>query len=99
MRRGLAVQVTCTDAMTGSASLKLKRTTARKLGLKSTTLAGKAIRCAGASSKTVTLKPSKKVRRALAKARGSLKVTLDVRMKSAGEPTKKATRSLTLKHG
>jgi len=96
-RRGLKVRVTCTEAMSGSASLKVTRGTARKLRLGSTTtLARQSIRCASAGSRTVTLKPSAKVKRALRRARGSVKVTLDVRLRAPGEAMKKATRRLTL---
>jgi len=97
MKRGVAVTVTCTEAMTGSASLKAARSTTRKLGLKSTTLATKSVKCAGPGSKSVTLKPSKRVKRALSNARGAVKVTLDVRLQAAGESTRKVTRQLSLK--
>jgi PKD repeat protein len=95
-QRGLAVRVTCTEAMSGSATLKVAATTMRTLGLKSTTLAQGSVRCGGPGSKTVTLKPSKTIKRALAAARGSVKVTLGVRLKAAGEPAKTSTRTLTL---
>ena len=100
MRRGLKVKVTCTEAMTGSAALEVARSTARRLGLgKKTALARTSIRCAGAGGKTVTLKPSGKVKRALRRAHGSVRVTLDVRLKAPGESTRKATRKLTLRRG
>jgi PKD repeat protein/glucose/arabinose dehydrogenase len=96
MKRGLAVTVTCTDAMTGSATLKASRAAARKLGLKRATLATRSLRCAGPGTERVMLKPSRRVKRRLAKARSSVKVTLDVRLGAAGESATKATRRLTL---
>ncbi len=68
-KRGLSVRVTCTQAMSGSATLTVTSAVARKLGLKRTTLASTAVKCAGAGSKTVKLKPSAATRRALARSR------------------------------
>ena len=70
--------------------------TAKSLRLKSGTLARGTVRCNGAGSRTVTLKPSAKVRRALAAARGSVKVTLGVRLRAVGEADQKSTSKLTL---
>jgi PKD repeat protein len=70
-RRGLAVRITCSEAMSGSATLTLSSAVKRKLRLKSATLARSSVKCGGPGSKTVTLKPSKTVKRALAAARGS----------------------------
>ena len=86
VKSGLRVRVTCTDAMVGRAQLKVTRKVARKLGLgKRTVLASKSVRCAGQGSRTVTLKAGSKVKRALRKARGSVKTTLEVRLKATGE--------------
>ena len=52
-------------AMSGTATLKVSARTARSLRLKSTTLRARAVRCAGAGTRTVTLKPSKAAGRAL----------------------------------
>jgi hypothetical protein len=89
--RGLAVRVTCTRAMTGTATLKVSARTARGLRLKSTTLARGAVRCAGAGTRTVTLKPSKAAGRALKAGRRAVKATLDLRL--GGE---RRTKTLTL---
>jgi PKD repeat protein len=97
MRRGLKVQVTCTDAMGGSAALKVTRRQARKLDLGGTTIARRSIECSGPGTESVTLKPSKRVRRALADASGSVKMRLDVRMRTAGAAGKSATQRLTLR--
>jgi PKD repeat protein len=96
-KRGLAVRVTCTEAMSGSATMTVSSALMRKLGLKRTTVAAGSVRCGGPGTKTATLKPSKDVKRALAAARGSVKVTLDVRLQAAGESAKNTTRQLTLK--
>ena len=83
-KSGLSVQVTCTEAMTGTAKLTLSAKLRKQLGLKSGTLAASAVKCAGAGSKTVKLKPSKAVQRALKKAKGSVKVTLGVSLRATG---------------
>jgi hypothetical protein len=44
----------------------------------------------------VTLKPSAAVKRALKKAKGSVKVTLGVSLRATGESAKKSTRTITL---
>jgi PKD repeat protein len=96
-RRGLQVTVTCTDAMSGSASLKVTRREARRLGLKTRTLASRPVRCALPGTESVTLKPSRRIRRALATAERSVRASLDVRMGVAGEPAKAATRRVSLR--
>ena len=95
-KRGLSVQVTCTEAMSGTAKLTLSSKLRKRLGLRSGTLATSAVKCAGAGSKTIKLKPSKAVQRALKKAKGSVKVTLGVSLRAPGESAKKATRAVTL---
>ena len=94
-RSGLAVSVTCTQAMRGSATITVSKRVAKALGLKKTTLATGALNCA-AGGKSVTLKPSAAVKRALKKAKGSVKVTLNVRLRAAGEPSTRSKRTLTL---
>jgi PKD repeat protein len=96
IKRGLSVKVTCTEAMRGTATLKLSRKLAKQLGLKKVTLASRPVKCAGAGSKSVTLKPSAAVKRALKKAKGSVKVTLGVSLRTAGKSAKKSTRTITL---
>ena len=96
-KRGLRIRVTCNDAMAGRAALQVTRKESKKLKLKSTTLASSAVRCTQPGSKNVTLKPSKKVGRALGKARSTVKATLVVRMTAPGESPTTATRTLSLK--
>ena len=54
------------------------------------------MRCAGAGSQAVTLKASKAVQRALAGAKRSVKVTLSVQLRAAGESATQSQRTLTL---
>jgi PKD repeat protein len=93
-KRGLSVRVTCTRAMSGSAKLTVTKAVAKKLGLKRATLASAKVRCGGAGSKTVRLKPSAATRRALAKAKSAVKVKLGVSLSG-----KQASRTVTLTRG
>ena len=95
--RGLSVRVTCTEAMSGTAKVTVSSSTRKALKLKSSTLATGAVRCIGAGSQEVVLKATKAVRRALAASKRSVKATLTVRLRSAGEPATQSTRTLTLK--
>jgi hypothetical protein len=90
--RGLVVRITCTEAMSGTATLKVSSKTARGLKLTSTTLARAGVRCTGAGTRTVTLKPSRAARRALAAGRRAVKATLDVRLDGT-----RRTKALTLR--
>ena len=84
-RRGkLSVAIRCQSVERGTLTLKVTKKVAKRLGLKSTTLAKAAVRCEGAGT-TVTLKPSSTVKRKLAaKQRGSLEATLSVRLSGDG---------------
>ena len=95
-KSGLTVKVTATEAMSGSAKLLVTKKVAKALGLKSTTLATAKVSFTNAGSKSVKFKVSSKVKKALAKAKGSVKVTLSVSLKASGEATKNSTRAVTL---
>jgi PKD repeat protein len=95
-KTGLSVKVTATQAMTGSATITVSKKVAKALGLKKTTLAAGTVKFAGAGSRSVTLKPSAAVKRALKKAKGSVKVTLGVSLRATGKSAKKSTRTITL---
>jgi PKD repeat protein len=95
-KSGLAVKVTATEAMSGTAKLTVTSKVAKALGLKSRTLATSKVSFKNAGSKAVKFKVSKKVKKALAKAKGSVKVTLSVSLKAQGEGAKNSTRSVTL---
>ncbi|MBE2317691.1 PKD domain-containing protein [Solirubrobacter sp. CPCC 204708] len=93
-KRGLAVRVTCTQAMRGTAKLTLAASMAKRLGLKRTTLASAPVKCAGAGSQIVTLRPSAATRRALGKAKGAVKLKLGVSLSG-----RQASRTVTLTRG
>ena len=95
-KRGLSVRVTCTEAMSGTAKVTVSSATRKALKLKSATLATGTVRCDGAGSKAVVLKASKAVKRALAGAKRSVKVTLSVQLRAAGESATQSKRTLTL---
>jgi hypothetical protein len=69
----------------------------RRLKLGTRTLAGRTVRCFGAHTATVKLKPSKTLARALTKGRGSVKATLTVRMADFGQPARTVRRTITLR--
>jgi hypothetical protein len=96
-RRGkLSVTISCQSVERGTLRLAVSKRTAKRLGLKSTTLASAAVRCDGAET-TVTLKPSKRVKRKLAGKKGrSLSATLSVRLTGDGG-TATDTAKLTLR--
>jgi hypothetical protein len=96
-RRGLKVSVECTGPMQGSAALKVTRSVKRRLGLRSGTLVRRSVRCATAGTKTVTLKPSGKARKALRRSKRAVRVTLEVRLAGAGQAAQKVTRGLTVR--
>ena len=83
--------------MSGSATLTVTSNTAKALKLKKVTLASATVKCLRAGSTSSTLKPSAAVKRALAKAKGSVKVTLTVSMRAGGKSLKKSRVTLTLK--
>jgi hypothetical protein len=91
------VTITCTDAMAGGASLKVAGKKPRDLQMRGRTLASRSVRCAQPDTESVTLKPSKRVRRALRQVDRSVRVRLDVRLRAAGEPTIKEARRLSLR--
>jgi hypothetical protein len=96
-RRGkLSVTISCQSVERGTLTLKVAKKVAKRLGLKRTTLAKAAVTCEGAQT-TVTLKPSKAVKRKLArKKRGSLEATLSVRFSGDGGTASDST-PLTLR--
>jgi PKD repeat protein len=95
-KSGLAVKVTATKAMTGTAKLTVSKKVAKKLGLKKTTLASGKVKFTSAGTKSVRLKPSAAVKRALKKYKGSVKATLGVSLRATGKSAKKSTSRVTL---
>jgi hypothetical protein len=91
----LKVSVSCQAVDRGTLSLSVTKAVAKKLGLKSTTLASGSLRCGTQGRGTLTLKPSTKVKRALAKTKGSITATLTLRLTgSAG--VARDTQTVTL---
>jgi hypothetical protein len=101
-KRGLTVRVACTGAMEGTATLKLSKRSARSLELGKRTVKAGAVRCYGAHTAKVKLKPSKSLKRKLAawRKRGSgassLKLTLTVKMTDLGQPTQTLKKRITI---
>ena len=98
-RRGLSVPVTCTGAMTGSATLTLSASDARKLKLSRRTIDAGDVRCWGPHTARITLKPSKALSRQLARKGGprSVKLTLSVQMRDWGKPAQTERKTITLR--
>jgi hypothetical protein len=85
-RSGLRVDVSCAWIDSGSLTLTVSQVVARKLGLHGTrTLASARVRCDVDGRMTVLLKPGKKVRNSLAKAKGPVRATLKLRLISGEE--------------
>ena len=87
----LALTARCYAAGTGTLTLTVSRTTARKLRLKTITLASSRAECDGHGRFTVTLKPSVRVKRALARSRASLPLTATLKL---GATTTRRTLTL-----
>jgi PKD repeat protein len=79
-----AVRVSCQAVRRGTLRLTVTRAVARKLDLASRVLAKRTVRCGDEGRAPVTLKPSRKVKRALARSKGSVAATLALRMTGAG---------------
>lgn len=88
----VVVRVSCQAVDRGSLRLTVTRSVARRLKLPSTTLAGGALRCGDEGRGTLTLKPSTKVKRALARTKQSITATLTLSLRgSAGSARDKQT--------
>ncbi len=87
LRRGARVTLTCSQAATATATLKVTTAVGRRLGLRGTNpqVARASARCAaGAKGATVTLKPSRAVLAKLARQRGPVAATLAVALTAKG---------------
>jgi hypothetical protein len=80
LRRGLRVTAQCTPGMRGTARLEVSRSQARKLRLSGLQIASRSVTCRSNGTASVLLKASKRAKRALRKARGSVTVTVRFRM-------------------
>jgi PKD repeat protein len=82
-RSGLRVDVSCAWIDSGRLTLTVSSKVARKLGLRGTrTLASARVRCDVDGRMTVVLTASDKAKKALRKAKGSVRATLTLRMDS-----------------
>jgi len=79
----LAVRVTCQGVASGTLQLRVTRAVARRLGLKSRVLAERDVRCGDEGRDAVTLAPTRRVKRALARSRGPIGATLVLNMDGA----------------
>jgi hypothetical protein len=97
LRRGrLSVRVTCQSVERGTLRLAVSRAAARELGLTTRVLARRSVHCSDEGRATVTLKPSVRVRRALKRWLGTLRVTLTLRITGAAGDAEDTER-LTLR--
>lgn len=77
LRNGrFAVNVTCQSVDSSTVSLTVSKATAKRLKLKSTTLAKRTVACGNEGRGTATLAPSATVKRALARYKRSFEATL-----------------------
>jgi PKD repeat protein/glucose/arabinose dehydrogenase/type 1 glutamine amidotransferase len=99
-KRGLTVRVACTGAMEGTATLKLSKRSARSLKAGKRKVKAGEVRCYGAHTAKLRLKPSKALKRKLAAWRkrgsGSLKLTLTVKITDLGQPTQTLKKTITI---
>jgi hypothetical protein len=93
LRRGkVVVRISCQGVDRGTLRLTVRRSVAKRLKLKSTQLARRSLRCGAEGRATLTLKPSSKVRSALARTRSSITATLTLSLRgSAGSARDKQT--------
>ncbi|MDA0159761.1 DUF1080 domain-containing protein [Solirubrobacter ginsenosidimutans] len=98
-KKGVAVPISCTGAMDGSATLTVSSAVAKQLKLAKTTLASADAKCYGPHSIKVSLKPSSSLARALARKGGpkSVKLTLSVQMRVFGKAPQTLRKTITLK--
>ena len=91
-RRGLRVKVTCERTGAGRARLVVTRATARRLALRSRTVATRRLRCRAGRDVSVSLKPSRRTARRLAGAQ-TLRLTLRVAVRG----TRAVSRQVTIR--
>ena len=89
------VNGSCQAVDRGTLRLTVTKAVAKRLGLKSTMLASGSLRCGAEGRGTLTLKPSTKVKRALAKTKGSITATLTLRLTGTAG-TARDTQTVTL---
>jgi hypothetical protein len=88
----VVVRLSCQGVDRGTLRLKVSRRVAKRLKLPSAQLAGSSLRCGAEGRGEVTLKPSAKVRRALARTKRSITATLTLSLRgSSGSARDKQT--------
>ena len=75
-KSGLKLRATCTEAMNGQATVTVTSKVRKALKLKSATLAKATVKCK-AGTTTITLKPTKAMKKALGKVKKTVKVKVD----------------------
>ncbi|MDA0182253.1 DUF1080 domain-containing protein [Solirubrobacter phytolaccae] len=85
------VNVSCQGVSAGTLTLTVDRATQRKLKLKSSTLARKALDCGDEGRATVSLTPSSTVKKALARTKASVRAKLTLRVTGAPADTQNVT--------
>ena len=101
-KRGITVPVACTGAMEGTATLKLTKRAARTVKVGKRTVKSASVRCYGAHTATVKLKPSKSLKRKLNRWRKrgagarTLKLTLTVKITDLGRPAQTLKETITI---
>jgi PKD repeat protein len=89
-RRGLRVNVTCARTGAGRARLTVTKATARRLSLRSRTVASRQLCCRAGRDVAVRLKPSRRTARRLAGTR-TLRLTLRVAVKGSRAVSRRVT--------
>lgn len=87
----LKVNVSCQGVTRGTLTATVTRSVARKLKLKSGTLAKRSLDCGEEGRATVSLRPSAAIRRALSRTKSSVRVKLTLRMTGARVDTQTVT--------
>ena len=87
----LAVHVSCQGVTRGTLTATVAGSVARKLKLKSSTLAKRTLDCGEEGRATVSLRPSSAIRKALARTKSSVRVKLTLRMTGAPADTQTVT--------
>ena len=88
--RGLKVTMTCEASGTGRASLKVTAKAAKRLKLRSRTVAARRLTCTAGRQVSLRLKPSRSTARRLKRTR-TLRLTLSVSVRGAGAVQRKVT--------
>ena len=95
--RGLALRLTSSEAARGTARIVVSRSVARKLRLGRRVLAAGSFRLRAESTRTLRLKPGRKLARALERGRGSVTATVELRLVDGDGNVRRITRRVVLR--